>query len=410
MEALYQEGGRAGRDGEDAQCYVLFTKADREIPDWLHAVETEPDEIRNWNNENGKVSGDLGTQLYLTFIDLNKIEDDLIVCMKILETVEKSAPKDCTIMRSSYNFDELFFDENKKKREVKVNIQKAIYRLYILGVVEDWTVLGYGDQESYKVKTRKIDEIEMANSLTRYISRYEKNKANKKINKRSISEILNTYKREETKIELVRFLLKWNYNNFVYYRRQSMKNLYEACLGYSEPKRDEFKEKLDNYFRLDDLTRDIASLMEASPRQAVKLVRMWLAPNKRLVNNREIQKIKDSLSRYLESERNNPSLDLLSGVIRLVTDDFHNADGKPRLESFIKISQEEEENWSKTFRKLCKFISNLDQSYKEQFSDAVGGLLENNSDLIMLHEILQDDSSAVIYLDRFNKKLEKIMG
>ena len=100
----------------------------------------------------------------------------------------------------------------------------------------------------------------------------------------------------------------------------------------------------------------------------------------------------------------------MSGVIRLVTDDFHNADGKPRLESFIKISQEEEENWSKTFRKLCKFISNLDQSYKEQFSDAVGGLLENNSDLIILHEILQDDSSAVIYLDRFNKKLEKIMG
>ena len=241
MEALYQEGGRAGRDGKDAQCYVLFTEADNEIPDWLHGIETDPEEIKSWMSANEYTGGDFREQLWLTFNDLNQIEDDLTVCLKVLETIEKYSPKDCTVMRSAYNFDDLFLDENKKKRKVSINIEKAIYRLYILGLVDDWTVLGYGNQESYRVTTRKIDEKEMADFLSRYVSRYEKNKTNKKINRKAISDILGTISKKK-KTELIRFLLKWNYNNFVYYRRQSMKNLYEACMGYTEPKRAEFKE------------------------------------------------------------------------------------------------------------------------------------------------------------------------
>ena len=91
-----------------------------------------------------------------------------------------------------------------KKTNVSINIQKAIYRLYILGLVENWTVEGYSRNEAYRVYTTKIKNVsDMAKSLLGYISRYEKNKVNRKINEREIA-ILKSFQGKQVKLELVR--------------------------------------------------------------------------------------------------------------------------------------------------------------------------------------------------------------
>ena len=57
-------------------------------------------------------------------------------------------------------------------------------------------------------------------------------------------------------------------------------------------KKQEFKEKLDSCFRIDQLTLDIVRLIEASPKEAAKLIKKRLIQNKKLVKRRVIEKIK----------------------------------------------------------------------------------------------------------------------
>ena len=216
-------------------------------------------------------------------------------------------------------------------------------------------------------------------------------------------------KEENLREELLRFLLQWNYDNFAYYRRQSLKNVMDACLGYKDTGPELFKQKLDDYFRLDEFTLDIEKLLEANAYESIQFARRKIAPNNQINPITEIEKTQNVLARYLESQKDNPGLDLLSGMCRLVTNKFDDADGASRLVNFIKISQKDTDYWADAFEDLLKFVSKLEVKYKDQFSAEVCPYLENRLDLVKVHEYLNDDFSAIAYLEQYNKQLERVV-
>ena len=49
-------------------------------------------------------------------------------------------------------------------------------------------------------------------------------------------------------MELITYLLNWNYDHFVYNRRQSLKTVYEACDQFSPGDEMAFRAQLEGYF------------------------------------------------------------------------------------------------------------------------------------------------------------------
>ena len=93
----------------------------------------------------------------------------------------------------------------------------------------------------------------------------------------------------------------------------------------------------------------------------------------------------------------------------MLLDEFDNTDGTPRLINFIKLSQKDKGHWDEALNGLLGFVSRLDSKYKDQFSAEVCPYLENRYDIVKVHEYLGDDFSAILYLDKFNSQLEKVV-
>ena len=146
--------------------------------------------------------------------------------------------------------------------------------------------------------------------------------------------------------ELTLYLLNWNYDTFVHNRRQSLKTLYEACENYEKTGQQRFKESLDSYFSMDATTLDLQDLVDADfySEDVIDIILNLITVDgqkgsKKLKSLRKIEKIQFSLARYLESYNNNPALDLMSGLCRLITNTFDDADGRSRLISYFNEFQ-----------------------------------------------------------------------
>ena len=342
--------------------------------------------------------------------------DDLFFCNEVLKSIDKRG----------YGYLEVFRDElklldklkaqfperedlQKKKTSPKINVEKYIFRLCQLGIVKDWTVEDFIKQ-SYRVETVSLTDDEVVENLLNYISRFVSNKAKFQEEKDELSNLSEKYKGLKLKKYLLWFLLNWNYEKFVYNRRQSLKNLYEACMGFDIKNPRKFKDTLDYYFRIDELTEDLAGLSELkSPKEMVLFLKENLAPKGKILPQTKIEKIKFSLARYLESYQDDPGFDLVSGMCRLLNDEFNNSDGAPRLVNFIKVSQKDIVYWNDAFEDLLGFVSNLEPKYREQFSAEVCPHLENKRDIVKVNDYLDDDYSKISYLKELNKELEKVV-
>ena len=58
---------------------------------------------------------------------------------------------------------------------------------------------------------------------------------------------------------------------------------------------------------------------------------------------------------------------------------------------------------------ILDFAKILNDEDKLTLSQVLEPHLDDNDELIMLHKYLQDDYSAIVYLDKFNKRLEKVI-
>jgi hypothetical protein len=107
----------------------------------------------------------------------------------------------------------------------------------------------------------------------------------------------------------VRILLQRSYDHHSYHRRQSLKNLYENCLdvigkGENKITNSEFKKRIEDYFKMDEdvyLLQDIADSLEYLDKWTSLL---WKKEGVSLIDKKQAESLKSSLSRLLESYQN----------------------------------------------------------------------------------------------------------
>lgn len=416
VESLYQEAGRAGRwdknKDKKGKCYVLFSpetyypKEEYMIAPFdvmkIFDQQTTIQEIRNikWLVDKNKEGKDAITQIYLFLQGLRDVEEDLN---------EVIAFKNQYFQEGVTKFVEF---RGTKDREEK---EKLIYRLFLLGLVKDWT---NNFTQFFEVTFGSEEENHILKSLENYIGKYEPTK-DIKAEVEKIEEV--TFLRKATK-----YLLQWIFDHIIYNRKQSLKTLYDWCLDFKGS--DDFKARLDSYFVFNDVTAILQTIGEKpfEYEQWFKVFYYQESTNEikegnyvsnnifipaikdNRLKNEKYRNLQDAVSRFLESYQNNVGLNFVSGLIRLVLDDFNNLDGEPRFkQSFESIKNDEKsfpaEQQNSILEKLVDLGSYFKTEQKEILCDVIKGYYPEK-----LEFLAEKFDLPYLLYDNYFQKLQQI--
>ena len=354
VEALYQEAGRAGRGNEFrrgdnplvANCTVLYRPEEKDVAEQLLALLQKDGDVeaaREYIDELAfGVSADQITQLYLFFGGLMAHDDQVHA---ITELFAWKGPKSSEALTNETKPGAIWARYTSSKPGFSANRSEpgltAVYRLGILGLVDDWTVdYGAGGIRGLKIYWRAPEAKAIREGLLHYLRRYDK--------VTDFAAELGDY--EELSVTQVlakaaTYLVDWTARNITYNRLQALNTLVGYCNDFTDS--DSFKAKLDSYFRISDRTVvlqhlidhpfdvarweevfwDYDDLAEDKSKEARKSI--FQLPERAL--RPALVDLRDGLRRFLEGFDNNPGLNLISGLTHLALEEYDLPDGRPRF-------------------------------------------------------------------------------
>ena len=397
VEALYQEAGRAGRwdkkkeENKDkiGKCFVLHSPEtyNKERVERLYHKDTTVSEMKAISDEVRWDGKDIFKQVFLFLTGQNDIEDDLKVILEIIRNYFKE--------RSAVR---IFWKDAYSKLRINEDVlEKAIYRLSLLGVVTDWTTDFY---THYEVQFNSLNENHIIKSIADYIAKYEPNV--------DIKTELQRVPQNTILEKVIWYLLNWTFENIAYNRKQSLKTLSDWCSEFDDS--ESFKQRIDSYFIFSETTFVLQHIAE-NPREYEKWFEV-LTTNNQFPNKMEFEKLRDSISRFLESYRNNIGLNFLSGFVRLALNEYTDSDGKERFESALSsiketFIQEEQADFFARLKILGKHLSEeqkveLCKSISKFYPELLEELAEYYDLAYLLNEVYAE---KVKELKKLNKKL-----
>ena len=407
MESLYQEAGRAGRDkakfsNESAKCVVLFTKTtDEEL---LQKVWDRETTLSKLVETLPQIDGDINTNLFLFQSGLDVIKDEYELITKFVSEHAISSQKSVTVY-------------SRELGSSKSKTEKAIYRLAQLGIVDDWTVSNFFTGE-FEVDFANFSDDTIKANLKSTINKYDKefDFDSLKDNEAYLHYQKIWRKEAPQKDRCIVLLLQWAYDHFAYNRRQSLKNIYENCDDYISEKitKEEFKQRLENYFKFSEASYLLQHIAE-NPNDFYRWFEVFYQADTNVISNEIInweqrQSLLANLSRFLESYEYNTGLDFISGILRLLIDDFGNADGKDRFEtSFRQIIKYNHADFDLIFEKLLEIGSKMSSGSKNDLAVSLLTFLPDNSQILKkIQKALGDEYTTEILLSVLTTRIAKI--
>lgn len=410
MESLYQEAGRAGRDKlrfreRKAQSYVLLSKcSDQPILDQIWERRTNLTSLRDLSKE---VTGDINSNLFLFLKSQDSIEKEFEIIRKLYRKYARSRAAGVIVRGTA-------IDSKKAQTE------KAIYRLSQIGVIRDWTIESFFEGGEFEVEFLDFSEKSVKDSLISTIGKYDRNFSYEALLQKEeyavYKKILTQAPAGYTEIDkAVLILLQWTYDNFAYNRRQSLKTIYELCVEFVDKpgKNDEFKQRIENYFKFSESSYVLQHIAE-HPLDYDKWFEVFCQiENNNLTDSfitlRQQESLRDNLSRFLESYMSNVGLDLISGLVRLILDDFDNTDGSRRLRSSLNQIKSQELVVRKRILKGLLWVgSHLKENQKTILSEELVPFFGSAIELKTIYEELGSASILGILIDNYRGRLDNI--
>ena len=390
VEALYQEAGRAGRWDKNKEenkcktgkCYVLYSPEthDSERVERLFKKDTTFAEMKEISEEVKWDGKDIFKQVFLFTQGQNDIDEDFKIILGVIKTYFKSESKVRIFWNVAYS----------KLRINNDTLQKAIYRLSLLGIVSDWST-NFIDHFEVQFKTQ--NETTITKSVSNYITKYEPNTdVETEISKVEKATILE---------KSVWYLLNWTFENIAYSRKQSLKTLSDWCNQFEDS--ESFKSRIDSYFIFTETTFILQHIAE-NPKEFEKWFDV-LTTNNQFPNKVEFKKLRDSISRFLESYRNNLGLNFLSGFVRLALNEYQDSDGKERFESALEtikqtFSKSEQDDF---LNRLMILGKNLNEEQKMELCQSISKFYPEK-----LEQLAEYYDLAYLLNDVYSQKLSQL--
>lgn len=295
VESLYQEMGRAGRDGKKSYCTVLFWQ-DKNIQKNIYELFNEQLSIEKIKNGK-KLScyGDLQKPLFL-LINTNKDHGswrDFIYKGIYSFLNQENAPTEFDLLTLWNCMSDDLKRSNPLNETFKLNFERALYKLYTLGLINLWKVsYANGQTENCIYSGLRINDIslqEVQSHLEKYICKYD-------------FKYQYDGKKEQPTIEdYILALCKWDNENFLHYRWESLKTLYNMIEKFVDS--DTFANRIETFLMgSDKLEKTIINN---------NTYQEWIS----VFTETETDLLKDQLARYSAEYQNNEAIEFLQGMI-----------------------------------------------------------------------------------------------
>lgn len=428
VEAFYQEAGRAGRDDNPAECYILLSpqKLEEDVLKTAFSRESSPEQISEC-----KIGGDIGTILHLWKTNNEGVDTDVSMIKKLVSrlrytkgSADSAGQRFCIVESEPYGKQE---DKNnseqiKQEKFAADKAEKALYRLKQLGIVEDWTIDWRGNYSRYKVYyDLSLSEAVLKDNLYRYIRRYSPTFPNPNKNyDRKCIDILNE-KNEHYIYRYARALISWTYDNISYLRRQAIKNIMEFCTEYSD--KESFRQRIDDFLKVTDQTIILDSLLRDSDKRKwqdwISVFYEWKVDD----NGQKTQiplpvlgisSLRDSVARYMESYRDVTGLNLVYALSCVISDHYSSAYEGEILSSALGDIPV---FFAESKHKICNRILRMLQYYRDNIvddssiEDVAARMLrvfpEENANI---HEHLGDSHSLISVLQETINEINEAVG
>jgi len=402
IESFYQEAGRAGRDKNKATCYILHSKdvIDEEDYNKIFGLETTIKELNHIVNKYKYSSGDILRNLFLATQSRSGVE---VECMLTTAIYQEYCLKRKTVIDvNSVNKLGIFSEDERVLCNFQT-IQSAIYRLSILGVIEDWTVEGWGTRGKFKVYYGDLNEKKIEESLRKYIKKYDvefsmDNLGTAKYSK--YNEIYNSNRYNQV-YKLINILIQWNYDNVFYSRRESQKNLVELCDNYWKNGEKAFKENLEIHFKITERSF-VLDYLANNPYDFKSLFKELMEEGK-IKSNDKLAALNITLKRFLESYRYNTALNYLSGILGLLLNSYDDLTKERFVSSFNTIIDMDEDIREFILKNTLFIGKKLDDNNRNSLGEVLSEIYTDNyriynelGDNISLNKILEEQLGKLV--------------
>ncbi len=299
--------------------------------------------------------------------------------------------------------------ECKKLGYYLADVQKAIYKLTLMGIVEDWTVEKWDKSSGIlEVVFERFSENHVLDRLHEYIHKYDPKFTLKTVSgsDSNYKKYIDIYNRQDVNLleRVLTIVIEWGYDNIVYQRRQSIKNVIDLCDNFKNP--DEFKRAIENYFKFTESTYVLEHISQY-PHEYMRWFEVFYEKENKLVSKEALEEIKANLSRFLESYRYNTGLNYISGIVRLLLNDFDNIDGRDRLASALNDVKGFSE---KDKKEILALTIEIGKKGSKGAKDNMGNILTEYfpEGAITIYKGLQDLSSLSVIIGSSIERVKKI--
>ncbi len=420
IEELYQEAGRAGRRAvggnpkykdEKSICYILHTIADyaeykgQPEEEMIKAQKTTIQELKDDLYENGIPNYD-GTQNSFSRGDIfDQLE--LFLSNNTSGEAEEIYETYCKFIKGKDYFDICVKPDNEKGL---FNYQKSIYKLRLLGIVNDWTIT-YAVSKINVIKGESTNrsEEEVRQCVLDYVRDYDKDFSFEKYETKG-------KKYKDYVHKYIDIICNWYYDHIVYSRREALFQLDEIITKFEKDNEysvfsneykkyctDKFNEYINLRFDPHNYKVFLKYIDENSFDKALDEI---YVDDK--IDEKHLEGISATLERILVERRSNTVLNVLMGIVNI----YLNRDEIGYRNDFAyaieQISKSEDKR--QVYEKILYSSKEMSDEMKDKLNDILLNYFNSKDELLLNYKYLKTNNVLKRIISIEKQRILKIEG